>query len=401
MPVGPPTATPVPAWPLGATAESRPRFSWSAVAGTRTYDLRVLSASGLTVALEQAGVADTSFSAVAALPAGVEFIWSVRAESEFGPGPFSEPAHFTIVPGAAPAPDQPPVASVSHTGACAAAGCSVTFQVTATDPDGDPLTTTWSGCAAGSGSSLVCTRASEGALAAQALVEDGRGGSATVADSASVSVASYSVGTWSPCAATGAFTCTSNAPDGCTRPGTKSRSVTAASWALDAGASVSPPLSEKACTEKVQGYVAGYDATYTSWTCTSGGANGCAKDLLGYSVSGYRATAPDAPVPAARIYATGYVASWAVSDWSACSASCGGGWHTRSTMPASWKAMPPDAPRPSDSELCNTDPCRLTCYDYGLYPTWDECYGAGWSFCDTRYHDDGAGGLITCRHGYE
>jgi hypothetical protein len=73
----------------------------------------------------------------------------------------------------------------------------------------------------------------------------------------------------------------------------------------------------------------------------------------------------------------------------------------RSVWVASWKAVAPDAARPADEEACNTQPCRLTCYDWGLYPTWPECYGAGWTYCDTRYRDDGVGGLLTCRHGYE
>ena len=82
-----------------------------------------------------------------------------------------------------------------------------------------------------------------------------------------------------------------------------------------------------------------------------------------------------------------------------CSASCGAGWRTQRGA-RRLTAARPGASRPPDTETCNTQPCRLTCYDYGLYPTWPECY-AEWPYCDTRYRDDGIGGLLTCRHGYQ
>jgi hypothetical protein len=148
--------------------------------------------------------------------------------------------------------------------------------------------------------------------------------------------------------------------------------------------------------------VATYSATYAAnWTCTAGGANGCYKNRVSYSASTFRAAPPDAPVPAATLYTYGYVASWNTGQWSGCSATaCNtSGWYTRSVWPASWKPDEPDAPRPPDALGCSVT-CSYTCYDYGLYETWRECYDAGWEFCDTRYRDDGQGGLLTCRHGY-
>src|SRR6185295_7582507 len=97
-----------------------------------------------------------------------------------------------------------------------------------------------------------------------------------------------------------------------------------------------------------------------------------------------RTTAPDVAPPATRIYTTGYVAGWNVGSWSGCSASFGTGWQTRSVTVSGWKPVAPDAARPGDNQTCNTQPCRLSCYDYGLYPTWPECY-AEWPYCDTRY----------------
>jgi hypothetical protein len=61
----------------------------------------------------------------------------------------------------------------------------------------------------------------------------------------------------------------------------------------------------------------------------------------------------------------------------------------------------PSAAWPGDTQSCNTQPCRLTCYDYPTtYPTKSECYGAGWQVCEVRYRDDGAGGLLTCWKGF-
>jgi hypothetical protein len=147
------------------------------------------------------------------------------------------------------------------------------------------------------------------------------------------------------------------------------------------------------------GYIA-YSSSYdASWTCTASGANGCRKNRLSYAPF-YSPTGPDAAVPPPVIYTYGYVAAWSVGGWSGCDPSCGPGTQARSVTASSWKAIAPDASRPSDTQSCNYGPCHLTCEDYGLYSHWPECY-AEWPYCDTRYRDDGAGGLLTCRHGYQ
>jgi len=189
------------------------------------------------------------------------------------------------------------------------------------------------------------------------------------------------------------WTCTASGASGCR----KNRLSYSGATFTPTGPDAPPPAAAIYTT----GYVASYTSTYdTNWTCTATGATGCRKNRLSYSPSSYNATGPDAPVPAAIIYTTGYVASWYVGPWSGCSASCGGGWQTRQVYANAWKAASPDAARPADTQGCNSNPCRLSCYDYGLYPTWGECYADGWAYCDTRYHDDGIGGLLTCRHGY-
>jgi PKD repeat protein len=395
---GPPTAAPVPAWPVGATPDTRPQFLWTAVPGVTSYVLRVAT-SGQAVVLEQPAIFGTAFVPLSDLPAGLDLTWSVRAESEFGPGPWSPPAQFRIE---VPPTNQSPTATVSHTGSCTPTDCTVTFAASVSDPDGDPLSISWSGCATGAGETVPCTRASEGPLDAAAAVADGRGGTVTATDRATVTVGGYSVGWWSVCLGTGAFACTGAGPGGCARPGSQTRTVSVSSWVLDGGSSPSEPPAVQSCTETTTGYIATYNATYAAaWTCTGGGPTGCYKDLVTSSPASFRSIAPDAPAPASRIYTPGYVASWSTGSWSGCSASCGGGVRRRSVWVASWKAVAPDAARPADEEACNTQPCRLTCYDWGLYPTWPECYGAGWTYCDTRYRDDGVGGLLTCRHGYE
>lgn len=148
------------------------------------------------------------------------------------------------------------------------------------------------------------------------------------------------------------------------------------------------------------GYVGAYSSTYDAWTCTAGGANGCRKNRLAYGIASYSPTPPDAAVPPATVYTYGYVATWTVGGWSGCEPSCGPGSQSRAVTASSWKATAPDASRPPTTQGCNYGSCTLTCYDHGLYRTWAECY-AEWPYCDIRYRDDGAGGLLQCKHGYE
>jgi hypothetical protein len=298
------------------------------------------------------------------------------------------------------ATNRPPVVSLATSGTCGT-GCSVTFAATASDPDGDALTRAWSGCATGTADSAICSRSSAGSLNATITVADAPGQTASASASVPVYASAYSTSSWSACTGAGAYTCTAAGPTGCARPGTQVRTVAESAWTLDAAQAVSAPATNMSCTETTEGYVASYTSAYdANWTCTASGANGCFKNRVSFAPATFSATGPSVPAPAAKIYTTGYVASWSVGSWSGCSASCGGGWQTRTVYANGWKATAPDAGMPSSGQGCNDSPCRLTCGDYGLYSTWGECYGDGWPYCDTRYRDDGIGGLLTCRHGY-
>ena len=77
------------------------------------------------------------------------------------------------------APNAPPRVSVAFEGAssCTLVGnaCTVNVVATATDPDGDPLTYKWSGCAAGTGAKAPCTITHVGPATATVEVGDDHG----------------------------------------------------------------------------------------------------------------------------------------------------------------------------------------------------------------------------------
>ena len=246
------------------------------------------------------------------------------------------------------APTRPPQVELSSTGTCGS-GCSVTFVADASDPEGEPLSYAWSGCASGSGPEATCGGASSGDLVATVTVGDSSGGTTSATATATIYAASFETGGFGPCVATEPFTCTSSGPSGCTRQGTESLLVRETSWTLDSASASSPPTSSRPCTESAPGFVAGYS----------------------------------------------------VGPWGACSKSCGGGTRRRSVSPNLWTAIPPDASRPAESQACNTKPCALTCYDYpDTFPRRVECHAAGFSVCERRFRSDGLGGTLTCYKGF-
>ena len=81
------------------------------------------------------------------------------------------------------ADNRPPIVSLAATGATHChphklASCPLGVRAEASDPDGDPLTHTWSGCAQGQGAEAVCSVTAPGFHAAVLEVTDGCGGSA-------------------------------------------------------------------------------------------------------------------------------------------------------------------------------------------------------------------------------
>jgi hypothetical protein len=64
--------------------------------------------------------------------------------------------------------------------------CALDVVAQASDPDGDPLTYSWSGCAAGDASKAVCTIRDPGAVTATVAVDDGHGHRVTASGSAQV-----------------------------------------------------------------------------------------------------------------------------------------------------------------------------------------------------------------------
>lgn len=104
------------------------------------------------------------------------------------PGPAPTPAP-TPTPTSSPAPsNNPPTVTLTATaGSChptPSKACSVAVTATANDPDGNPISFSWSGCCQGSGAGSSCTVSNISSHTCQVIVSDGRGGSAS--DSVSV-----------------------------------------------------------------------------------------------------------------------------------------------------------------------------------------------------------------------
>jgi Bacterial Ig domain len=89
----------------------------------------------------------------------------------------------TATPTPAPGANRAPtVTATSATPGChprPSAPCSVATQAVASDPDGDPITFSWQGCATGTAATSTCAISSLGAKSATVTVTDSKGASAT------------------------------------------------------------------------------------------------------------------------------------------------------------------------------------------------------------------------------
>jgi hypothetical protein len=284
------------------------------ITGEATDDVALASAQVSVDGIPLASFTTSPFTAqwdTSALPSGAHTL-KVKALDRAGNETETPPTAVTV------AVNQPPTVSLTTSGTCGS-GCTITFTSTAADPEDGALTRTWSGCASGSAAAVTCSRSTAGPVAATISVQDGLRQPASASASVPVYATAYAVGPGTACGGTAAFTCTSAAANGCSRPGTQTRSVTESSWSLAASAAVTPPVASQSCTETRQGYVASYY----------------------------------------------------VGPWSGCSASCGDGTRARQVYANAWKVTPPSEYAPVSSESCNTSPCKLTRGDYGLYASVD------------------------------
>jgi PKD domain-containing protein len=83
-------------------------------------------------------------------------------------------------PTASPTPDanRPPTVTVTSSGSChpvPGRPCTVSFNATANDPDGDRIAYGWDGCAQGNAPFVTCTIDRPGTVTATVLVDDGQG----------------------------------------------------------------------------------------------------------------------------------------------------------------------------------------------------------------------------------
>jgi hypothetical protein len=108
-----------------------------------------------------------------------------------GPEPSPEPSPSASPspspspsPTPTPPPNQPPTVSVTGDGQTCHPNCTAVFTAQASDPNGDPLAYSWSGCASGSSATAQCSIGGLSSYTATVTVSDGRGGVATASASA-------------------------------------------------------------------------------------------------------------------------------------------------------------------------------------------------------------------------
>ncbi len=120
-------------------------------------------------------VVGTTLRAVVAAIAAWVVACGSPSQSPTAPAPPTPPAPTPPI-----AQNREPSVNVKFTGAssCMPHGsfsCTLEVAATASDPDSDPLTYAWSGCATGTSPTALCTIKDPGTVAATVTVEDGHG----------------------------------------------------------------------------------------------------------------------------------------------------------------------------------------------------------------------------------
>jgi endonuclease/exonuclease/phosphatase family metal-dependent hydrolase len=164
-------AAPEPVGPRGRVEESPAAFSWTAVPGAEAYRVDVVEMRTGTTALSDV-VSATSLASPVSLPAGF-YRWSVRAIAGNVAGPESVTLLFQVLEA-----NRSPSVAITSCGECGVP-CTLKLTAQATDPDGDGLSYSWSGCASGDLPTATCTLTVAGEVKATVTVSDGRGGTAS------------------------------------------------------------------------------------------------------------------------------------------------------------------------------------------------------------------------------
>jgi hypothetical protein len=95
------------------------------------------------------------------------------------PSPSATPSpEPTPTPSPTPDANRPPTVTVTSSGSChpvPGRPCTVSFNATASDPDGDRIAYGWDGCAQGNAPLATCSIDRPGQVTASVLVDDGQG----------------------------------------------------------------------------------------------------------------------------------------------------------------------------------------------------------------------------------